>query len=398
MQPTIGSIMMRTTTTRRKAKPNLFHLVFILVFLYIVSLMDCGKSQPIRIATYNCRSLKSSLMDVRSLCSTHDIVFLQETWLLPHDLSILNCIDDDFLSFGNSAVDTNDGFLVGRPFGGLAILWKKGLGEYISINDYGDSRLLGITIAGSDFSCIILNVYMPTAGNDNHDDYQDYLGKIQSILQGAGYGHIIVLGDWNANAGRIEFEWMSNLSNDLDLHLTDTCLLPCDTFTYVSDVHHTTSWIDHVLMSSSVNGVCVDMTVLYDHVISDHRPISFGIDLGNLPRLEDCRPSPTAFKISWDKLSQDDITGYAVRVDASLRNIALPVDALLCAGCVHDEHRYELSQFYELVNKAMLDASKCFRGQVTHSGNAIAGWSELVAESHSEARENFLSWVWMGKP
>ena len=33
----------------------------------------------VKIACFNCKGLRSSLYDAKSLCETHDLVFLQET-------------------------------------------------------------------------------------------------------------------------------------------------------------------------------------------------------------------------------------------------------------------------------------------------------------------------------
>ncbi|KOB57917.1 reverse transcriptase, partial [Operophtera brumata] len=62
---------------------------------------------------------------VRSLCGQADVIALQETWLLPHDLSMLTTIADEFGGTGTSAVDTSAGLLRGRPYGGVALLWRK---------------------------------------------------------------------------------------------------------------------------------------------------------------------------------------------------------------------------------------------------------------------------------
>ena len=73
-------------------------------------------SAGLRLAYFNCSSVNNSVNDIRELCASHDIVILQETWLLPYDITFLSSIHNDFLSFGNSAIDINEGFHVGRPF------------------------------------------------------------------------------------------------------------------------------------------------------------------------------------------------------------------------------------------------------------------------------------------
>ena len=93
-------------------------------------------SPLLRIATFNCRSFNNSLSEIQDLCKSHDIILLQETWLLPDDLHVLNSVNRDFLSFGTSAVDTTSvGFHAGRPYGGLAFLWRKDLGNAVSVKN-----------------------------------------------------------------------------------------------------------------------------------------------------------------------------------------------------------------------------------------------------------------------
>ena len=55
--------------------------------------------------------------------------FLQETWLTHDELPLLRQIHADFDASGVSAMDTGDSILVGRPYGGVAILWRKQLGQ-----------------------------------------------------------------------------------------------------------------------------------------------------------------------------------------------------------------------------------------------------------------------------
>ena len=76
-----------------------------------------SNTDGLRIVTYNCRSVKSSIGSVQQLCSNSDIVMLQEHWLLPDDVGFLSSIDADFVAFGSSAVDTQSNLLTGRPYG-----------------------------------------------------------------------------------------------------------------------------------------------------------------------------------------------------------------------------------------------------------------------------------------
>jgi len=70
-------------------------------------------------------------MQFQSFC------FLQEHWLLPCDQSILNSVHGD-LGTGQSAVDLSDAVLVGRPYGGTAIMYHKSLSPFIRVIETHD--------------------------------------------------------------------------------------------------------------------------------------------------------------------------------------------------------------------------------------------------------------------
>ena len=58
----------------------------------------------LRISSLNCYGIKTSLYQVYELCDMSDIVFLQETLLLTHVLSILSTLHPEFEGMGVSAV------------------------------------------------------------------------------------------------------------------------------------------------------------------------------------------------------------------------------------------------------------------------------------------------------
>ena len=72
---------------------------------------------------------------MKALCLQNDIIFLQKHWLLPFELNLLICylvLNDDFGFIGASSVDTSIDILVGRPYGGTAILYWKCLNSVIN--------------------------------------------------------------------------------------------------------------------------------------------------------------------------------------------------------------------------------------------------------------------------
>ena len=115
----------------------------------------------IKVTSFNCKNVKSSVTEIYELCENCDILVLQETWLLDSEIQLLTNLHSDFYAKGISSVNTGDDILRGRPHAGIAILWKKAFGNKCNIVDYNDNRLLGIEVQSSDYKILIVNVYMP---------------------------------------------------------------------------------------------------------------------------------------------------------------------------------------------------------------------------------------------
>lgn len=91
---------------RRKRKLPKVKVSYIYFFF-----MDRYKTKHCKLTSFNCKSIKRSINDVHELCKASDVVALQETWLLPHDIPVLGTVHCDFEYTGK-----------GRPYGGVAIL------------------------------------------------------------------------------------------------------------------------------------------------------------------------------------------------------------------------------------------------------------------------------------
>ena len=87
-------------------------------------------------------------------------MLLQEHWLLSFYLSFLSTIHPDFFAFGTSAVDINTDILVGSPYGGTGILYRKSLAKHIKPVETDNVRLNGITLYTSDGPMLIVCVML----------------------------------------------------------------------------------------------------------------------------------------------------------------------------------------------------------------------------------------------
>ena len=108
-------------------------------------------SSTFRLASFNCAGVKPKLPYISSLCDQADIVFLQETWLMPHELSVLNSVHQDFNKHSISAVDTEQSILISRPYGGLTILYRKHLNISGSVINLDENRLVGFMVNHNNF-------------------------------------------------------------------------------------------------------------------------------------------------------------------------------------------------------------------------------------------------------
>lgn len=152
-----------------------------------------------KLISFNCKGVTRSLGCVKSLCKTADVIALQETWLLQHDIPLLGTIDENFGYYGNTAVDLTSGTLRGRPHGGVALLWRKSRFPCVSILHCKSVRLLAIKVFMSDRAMIIFSVYMPNDERENLVEFTECLGEIYAIIEVEQVDLVYVLGDFNAH-------------------------------------------------------------------------------------------------------------------------------------------------------------------------------------------------------
>jgi len=89
----------------------------------------------IRICSLNLHGFNNGITMVTELMKNHDIILLQEHWLLKEDLGRLDTIHSDFVSYSISAMNdrSSESILTGRPFGGVVILWNKRLSTILHL-------------------------------------------------------------------------------------------------------------------------------------------------------------------------------------------------------------------------------------------------------------------------
>lgn len=85
-----------------------------------------------------------SMECIVELCKSADIIALQETWFFPEDIPLLGTKDSDFDFTGVSSIYTTAGLLRGRPYGGVALLWRKSAFDEINLVNCHSKRFTAI--------------------------------------------------------------------------------------------------------------------------------------------------------------------------------------------------------------------------------------------------------------
>ena len=87
----------------------------------------------LRHVSYNCKSLKARKKEIYYLCSKNDIVMLQEHWLFGNELDILKTFYTDVDCHSISAMNPSRDLFLGRPYDGVAIMYRKSLQNVIKL-------------------------------------------------------------------------------------------------------------------------------------------------------------------------------------------------------------------------------------------------------------------------
>ncbi|KAJ2946347.1 hypothetical protein O0L34_g12384 [Tuta absoluta] len=223
--------------------------------------------------SFNCQGLKRSAEQVRNICSYADIIALQETWLLPHDLGLINNLSTDFAGYTKSAVDTSKGLLKGRPYGGVAILYRKALFPHVSVVDCEEDRLAAIKIELDGRSIVVFSAYLPWDCEDNLIDFTSCLASMSAIIEDSNVEAAYVLGDFNAHPGTRFGEELRSFCADHDLVCADHDFLPRETYTFTSAAHGVNKWLDHCVTTNAARSTITSARIAYGVYWSDHYPL-----------------------------------------------------------------------------------------------------------------------------
>ena len=350
----------------------------------------------LKVVSWNLYGIKRNIPILNEFCNEfRGIIALQETLLLPHDLSICDSIHEEYNSFSISSMNSSEYIIQGRPKGGLSFLWHKSLDKNVRVISLNNDRLLGLQVTLEDTSILFINTYLPWESPSNFDQYCSILGELQSIINDSTADHVCIIGDLNAHPSKRFYEELQRFTVHQGLHISDVTLLPQTSFTYVHNRNNiiTTSWLDHCLCSDQLHSAINECVIRYDLSNSfDHIPLQVSFNIPTLPPATSAREKTPS--ISWDFKNAQKSSAFKFLSENNLRSITQPADAILCnnAKCRNESHRASLCEFYSnIINALRTSGRETFRCRANNHRN-IPGWNDIVKDFYSHSREMFLLW------
>jgi len=171
----------------------------------------------------------------------------------------------------------------------LSVLWKTNsiykLDAHLVILVLWFTRLLGIDIDKIHGKLFILNVYLPDQLSDNYVEFCNYTGKIVSIIEEKNTSNVVITGDVNAAVNTPFESELTAMCDNTGLIISDYEIFgrTSNMYTYVSDAHNSTSWLDHVICSRSVHSMITDWCIVDKCPSSDHLPVRLVISTDKMP-------------------------------------------------------------------------------------------------------------------
>lgn len=327
---------------------------------------------------------------------------VQETWFAKQDLHLLNKIHSEFRGVGSSAFDYENGLLGGRPFGGVAILWRNSFDHFVKHLDFGLDWCVGVEICINSRTCVLLCVYLPYQCDQNLEDYSLKLGALGAILEELNSTCYTIIGDWNVdlcNNTSVFAQLAIDFCQDRDLVHSSQVFLPMDTYSFVSSAWGSTSWIDHAVSSMDFHNTINRMSMSYDITDEDHIPFLLFLNLDIVPELTVSDNCLDKMYLCWDKISESQLKSYTESTHQELTKISTPQDVINCKNlnCKDPAHLAAIDKFYnDIVSTLTRCANKI--NNKPRNFKVRPGWNDLVSDLYEDSRDARRLWLASGKP
>ena len=307
---------------------------------------------------------------------------------------------------GKSGID-NSQILLGRPHGGVSIIYKKSLTGSIKHVFNPCKRLCAIEyIAKTELKYLIVCAYFPCDKgftNTRNADHEDVIDNINVLCYSDDYCGVVIAGDLNTS-----FERNNVQTKSLKL-LMDNCKVrcgwdhprSCKDWTYMNDALGHRSCIDHFLLTANLFEKIISNYVIYDiDNMSCHSPILLTIAEGvsHTNASKHTRVQPPK-KCKWYKADKQKLDSYRHLLDVKLSNIRYPVSLCKCDTytCDNPGHACDIEQLCDDIVICCIESGEETIPQTNSNDTtfkrSVPGWSKYIAPY----KESSLFWHWLWK-
>ena len=355
--------------------------------------------KQLKITSFNCKGFKPRNYDyVNDLYKACDILFLQETWLYNFEFNQFSNNLQNCQYHAMSAMDESDITRVGRPYGGLAIIWKNNLALSITPIKTINPRLCAVMVKSNNLNIIMCNLYLPCDDNTdvNFELYGETLYDLINIIDTYRGFDLIIGGDLNTDFNRNESRNLDLLNQFINDELLN-CIsleLSSNNFTFQNS-RGNKSFIDHFIVSESLNQC--NVAVSYDgNNLSDHNPITLNTTCSSTVIHNN---NITKHIIEWDKATDIHLDNYKTLLNHYFREFDINIDILECNNFNCKHHTEHISQkLEEFIDIIKCCANSTIPNKVLRGKRGIKDWNVFVAPY----KEKSIFWndVWKsaGRP
>ena len=328
-----------------------------------------------------------------------DIILLQEHWLYPGSLNMLANIDNNYEFNAVSFMSDSAIVSVGRPYGGLAALWKN---EYTSNIKYlrcsPNKRVMSFLQKCVYMNICMCNVYLPCFENTANyvGELLDCISYIEGIFneQNDIYEKVelCVVGDFKVDCNKMMYDKNLRLLresiDDNNINIFIEHLDAAGEYTYHNDNTQAYSMIDHCMATHGIEAKGFNVQIIDDvNEFSDHRLLNITLSCSIL--------TTDVFaesKYIYAKWNDDTKSMYYANTCKILYNINVPncdVEGMCCSS----DHCTVIDDYCNKIIVALQSSTVWgYKDNGSHVQNNNVKWRWDLSKLKPEARQARKIW------
>lgn len=320
-----------------------------------------------------------------------ELIAIQEHWLYRFETGkLVDFCEERGYSCQINCTDDNDPLTpLQRPRGkgGVALLWRKTMGQCVKVlvNDCS-SRICAIQVGFSSGLITIINCYLPCRGNkDSETEFVGVVDEVREIIiKYKRSSDIILVGDMNASVFRepplARDKYFKDVLAEVGL------MLPTD-YPEVHTYRHGQgkSIIDYILHSNT--DIISAVKVLDEHCnTSPHMAVTAKMPQVQVFLVEKSVNSSIVNKVKWDKVDKDK---YRQLVEDRLSD-----------GSVFDIESDSIDLVAEDITDILVTSARQCQPKRTHKRSKMkrSNWGDTISKACNESKKAFYRWKVAGRP